>query len=51
LADVWERLADQQDQGSDLAEVPAPPAPASEQAVVQQQQQIQPKDDNDSKEE
>jgi hypothetical protein len=45
MAEVWERLADQQEQGSDLSEAPAPPPPASEQPVVQQQQQVQPKDE------
>jgi hypothetical protein len=45
MAQVWQRLADQQDQGSDLTEVPAPP-PATEQQSAQQQQQIQPKDDS-----
>ena len=45
-AEVWERLADQQEQGSDLSEAPAPPSPGSEQPVVQQQQQVQPKDED-----
>jgi hypothetical protein len=46
MAQVWHRLANEQDQRSDLAETPAPP-PATEQTqpVVQQQQQVQPKDD------
>jgi Holliday junction resolvase-like predicted endonuclease len=46
MAQVWHRLANEQDQRSDLAETPAPP-PATEQIqpVVQQQQQVQPKDD------
>jgi hypothetical protein len=43
MADVWERLAAQQEQGSDLSEAPSPPSPGSEQ-LVQQQQQVQPKD-------
>ena len=43
MAEVWERLADQQDQGSDLTEVRGPP-PAREQTAVRQQQ-IQPKDE------
>src|SRR5262249_20370253 len=43
MAEVWERLADQQDQGSDLTEVRGPP-PAREQSAVRQQQ-IQPKDE------
>ena len=46
MAQVWQRLADEQDRHPDLADRPAPP-PASEQIqpVVQQQQQVQPKDD------
>jgi len=48
MAQVWQRLADQQDQGSDLTEVPAP-TPAPDQPAVQQQQQVQP-EDNDKKE-
>ena len=43
MAEVWERLADQQDQGSDLTEARGPP-PAREQSAVRQQQ-IQPKDE------
>lgn len=43
MAEVWERLADQQEQGSDLSKATAP---GSEQPVVQQQQQVQPKDEN-----
>jgi hypothetical protein len=45
MAQVWHRLADEHDQGSDLAGMPAP-LPAAEQArpVVQQQQQFQSKD-------
>ena len=41
-ADVWDRLADQQDYGTDLSKgrTPAPERPAA-----QQQQQIQPEDD------
>ena len=46
MAEVWERLADQQEQGSDLSEAPAPQLPASEGPVVQQQQQVQPKDED-----
>jgi hypothetical protein len=42
MADVWERLADQQEQGSDFTSV----SPAAEQSAIQQQQQIQPKDDD-----
>jgi hypothetical protein len=43
MADVWERLADQQEQGSDFTSVSPP---AAEQPAIQQQQQIQPKDDD-----
>jgi len=43
MADVWERLADQQEQGSDFTGVSPP---AAEQSAIQQQQQIQPKDDD-----
>ena len=47
MAQVWQRLADEQDQGTDLSEVPMPPPPAEpSQPVVQQQQQVQPKDDD-----
>jgi len=45
MAEVWQRLADQQDHGSDLTEAPSP-SPATEQPAAQQQQQIQPKDDD-----
>ena len=50
MAQVWQRLANEQRYVPDLAGVPAPP-PATEQIrpVVQQQQQIQSKD-NDAKE-
>lgn len=51
MAQVWETLADQQDQGSDLTEAPVRP-PATDQPAAQQQQQIQPQDDEeDGKEE
>jgi hypothetical protein len=40
MADVWERLAEEQSQGSDLSTRPAPTA-APRQPTVQQQQQIQ----------
>jgi hypothetical protein len=46
MAEVWERLVAQQEQGSDLSEATAPPSPGGEQPVVQQQQQVQPKDEN-----
>ena len=47
MAQVWQRLADEQDHASDLAEMPTPP-PAAEptRPIVQQQQQTQPKDDD-----
>jgi hypothetical protein len=44
MADVWEPLADEQSQGSDLSTRPAPTA-APRQPTVQQQQQIQPDED------
>jgi hypothetical protein len=47
MAQVWQRLADEQkNHAPDRDQVPASP-PASEQIrpVVQQQQQVQPKDD------
>ena len=46
MAEVWERLAEQQEQGSDLSEALAPRSPGGEQPVVQQQQQVQPKDED-----
>jgi hypothetical protein len=46
MAEVWERLADQQERGSEFSEAPAPPSPASEAPVIQQQQQIQSKDED-----
>jgi hypothetical protein len=46
MAEVWQRLADQQSEGTDLAEVSAPPAAEAPQPVTQQQQQAQPKDDD-----
>lgn len=45
MAEVWERLAAQQERGSDLSEAPPPRSRATEGPVVQQQQQVQPKDD------
>jgi len=45
MAEVWERLADQQELGSDLCEAPGRPSGAIGEPVVrQQQQQVQPKD-------
>jgi hypothetical protein len=45
MAEVWERLADQQERGSDLSEAPARLShPTGEPVVQQQQQQVQPKD-------
>ena len=47
MAQVWQRLADEQDRGPDLAERPPPPPGGGQiQPVVQQQQQVQPKDDD-----
>jgi hypothetical protein len=47
MAEVWERLADQQELGSDLSEAPARPSDAAGEPVVhQQQQQVQPKDED-----
>jgi hypothetical protein len=42
-ADVWDRLADQQNYGTDLSEGTRP---APKQPAAQQQQQIQPADDD-----
>ena len=47
MAEVWERLADQQELGSDLSEAPARPSSAAGEPVAQQQQQqVQPKDED-----
>jgi hypothetical protein len=47
MARVWDRLADEQDQGAELAQMSVPPpAPEQTRPVVQQQQQIQNKDDD-----
>ena len=47
MAEVWERLADQQELGSDLSEAPARPSRAAGEPVAQQQQhQVQPKDED-----
>jgi hypothetical protein len=47
MAQVWQRLADEQDRHPDLADrPPRPPGPGQVQPVVQQQQQVQPKDDD-----
>jgi hypothetical protein len=47
MAQVWQRLADEQDRHPDLADRPAPPPGGGQiQPVAQQQQQIQPKDDD-----
>lgn len=47
MAEVWERLADQQEQGSDLSEAPARPSGATAEPVMQQQQQqVQRKDED-----
>jgi hypothetical protein len=44
MAQVWHRLADEQDQGSELGSLP-PFTAEQTQPVVQQQQQVQPDDD------
>ena len=46
MAELWERLADQQELGSDLSEAPARPSGGTGEPVVQQQQQAQPKDED-----
>jgi hypothetical protein len=47
MAQVWQRLADEQDRNPDLAERPPPATGRGQiQPVVQQQQQVQPKDDD-----
>jgi hypothetical protein len=46
MAEVWERLADQQERGSDLGEAPARLSHPTGEPVVQQQQQLQPKDED-----
>jgi hypothetical protein len=55
MAQVWQRLADEQERNPGLAESPPPPPGGGQiQPIVQQQQQVQPKDDdtkeNDTKE-
>jgi hypothetical protein len=45
MAQVWQRLADEQDRSPGLAERP-PPRGGPMQPIVQQQQQVQPKDDD-----
>jgi hypothetical protein len=44
MAQVWHRLADEQDQGAELGSMP-PFTAKQTQLVVQQQQQVQPDDD------
>jgi hypothetical protein len=47
MAQVWERLADEQARNPDLADRPPPPPGGGQiQPIVQQQQQVQPKDDD-----
>ena len=50
MAQVWQRLADEQDRNPDLAARPPPPPPplggGQIRPIVQQQQQVQPKDDD-----
>ena len=45
MAQAWHRLADEQDQGSELGSMP-PFTAERTQPVVQQQQQVQPKGDD-----
>jgi hypothetical protein len=44
MAQVWQRLANEQEQGSELGPIAAPTT-ADAQAVAQQQQQVQPDDE------
>jgi hypothetical protein len=47
MAQVWQRLADEQDRSPDFAErSPPPPGGGQTQPIVQQQQQVQPKNDD-----
>jgi hypothetical protein len=47
MAQVWQRLADEQERHPGLADRPPPSLGAGQiQPVVQQQQQVQPKDDD-----
>ena len=47
MAQVWQRLADEQERNPGLAESPPPPPGGGQiQPIVQQQQQVQPKDDD-----
>jgi hypothetical protein len=49
-AELWLRLAEEQDGETAQVEPPMPPNPIEDRPVVQQQQQVQPKDDDDNKE-
>ena len=49
-AEVWLRLAEEQDGETANVEPPMPPNPIEDRPAVQQQQQVQPKDDDDNKE-
>jgi hypothetical protein len=49
-AELWLRLAEEQDGETANVEPPMPPNPIEDRPVVQQQQQVQPKDDDDNKE-
>jgi len=44
MAQVWQRLADEQEQGSEFGPIAAH-TPADAQAIAQQQQQVQPDDE------
>jgi hypothetical protein len=49
-AELWLRLAEEQDGETAQVEPPMPPNPIEDRPVVQQQQQVQPKADDDNKE-
>jgi hypothetical protein len=49
-AELWLRLAEEQDGETANVEPPMPPNPIEDRPVVQQQQEVQPKDDDDNKE-
>jgi hypothetical protein len=49
-AELWLRLAEEQDGETAQVEPPILPNPIEDRPVVQQQQQVQPKDDDENKE-